>query len=88
MLKIDLYAIKCNSSTDNMFKIFDMIYKQHTGKCIQISKLGEASQVGKRDGKGLDLKDGRTANSAFTAFITNSATASLSQRYGSTSNTG
>ena len=83
-MKIDLYGIKCNSSTDNMFRILSMTYKRICMKDIQVSALGEAvSMVGKNE-KGLLSNNGRTANSAFSTFICNSATQSLSQRYSAT----
>jgi len=67
-----------------MFNVFNMRYKSITRKDILVSKLGENTQLISKDEKGLLSNNGRTANSAFSTFICNSATQSLSQRYSAT----
>jgi len=67
-----------------MFNVFNMTYKKATKRDIIVSKLGENTQLISKDEKGLLSNNGRTANSAFSTFICNSATQSLSQRYSAT----
>ena len=64
-----------------MFNVFNMSYKRITHRDILVSKLGENTSLIGKDEKGLLSNNGRTANSAFSTFICNSATQSLSQRY-------
>lgn len=64
-----------------MFNVFNLTYKKVTRRDIIVSKLGENTQLISKDEKGLLSNNGRTANSAFSTFICNSATQSLSQRY-------
>jgi hypothetical protein len=67
-----------------MFNVFNMSYKRITRRDILVSKLGENTSLIGKDEKGLLSNNGRTANSAFSTFICNSATQSLSQRYSQT----
>ena len=83
-LGVDLYGIKCNETTNNMFNVFNMSYKRITHRDIIVSKLGQNTSLIGKDEKGLLSNNGRTANSAFSTFICNSATQSLSQRYSQT----
>jgi len=39
-LGVDLYGIKCNETTNNMFNVFNMSYKRITHRDILVSKLG------------------------------------------------
>lgn len=79
--QIDLYSVKINNYNDQMMKIFNMVYKNIAHKDIIESDLGDGGNPTLKKNNNKICIGGRTANSAFSSFISNSATQSLSQRY-------
>ena len=88
--KIDLYSVKIHNTNNQMMKIFNNVYRNVAHKDIIESDLGDSGNptLKKANKNGVVKLNGRTANSAFSSFISNSATQSLSQRNSSSTKKG